>query len=294
MAGPRGGHSHAVVSVRRVGVRGRDHLLRWRGSGHPRGRDAMQLRSYRDRLLGRSCPRRDQVGLRRCVPPMKRAAIIGAAESDLGVTGLPSLALQAQAITRALDDAGLGLRDIDGLATTGLGRFATTHVAEYFGLDLAWADSTAVGGLAFELYVARAAQALASGQCQTVVISYASNQRSARSRELSGVLLDDTPEAQFQDPYGPLSPVSYYAMAAQRYMYETGAGREQLAEVAVAAREWALLNPKAYRFGAGPLTVDDVLEARPVSSPLGTLDCCLVTDGGGAIVMTTLDRARDL
>ena len=225
---------------------------------------------------------------------MKRAAIIGAAESDLGVTGLPSLALQAQAITRALDDAGLGLRDIDGLATTGLGRFATTHVAEYLGLDLAWTDSTAVGGCAFELYVARAAQALASCQCQTVVISYASNQRSARSRELSGVLLDDTPEAQFQDPYGPLSPVSYYAMAAQRYMYETGAGREQLAEVAVAAREWALLNPKAYRFGAGPLTVDDVLEARPVSSPLGTLDCCLVTDGGGAIVMTTLDRARDL
>lgn len=225
---------------------------------------------------------------------MTRAAIIGVAESDLGVTELPTLALQAQAITRALDDAGLGLKDVDGLATTGVGRFATTQIAEYLGLDLAWSESTAVGGCAFEMYVARAAQALASSQCETVVISYASNQRSARSRKLSGVLLDDTPEAQFQDPYGPLSPVSYYAMAAQRYMYETGAGREQLAEVAVAAREWALLNPKAYRFGAGRLTVDDVLGAQLVSSPLGTLDCCLVTDGGGAIVMTTLDRAREL
>lgn len=221
-------------------------------------------------------------------------AIAGAAESDLGVTGLPALALQAQAITRALGDAGLEPADIDGLATTAVGRFGTTAVAEYLGLDLTWTESTAVGGCAFELYVGRAAQAIAAGQCETVVISYGSDQRSAAARSLSGVEDPSVPEAQFQDPYGPLYPASHYAMAAARYLHETGAGREQLAEVAIAAREWALLNPAAYRHGAGPLTVDEVLSAKPVSSPLGALDCCLVTDGGGAVVVTSLERAREL
>lgn len=225
---------------------------------------------------------------------MADVAIAGVAESDLGVTNLPALALQAQAITRALDDAGLTLSDVDGLATTAIGRFATLHVAEYLGLDLTWSESTALGGASFEMYVGRAVQAISAGQCTTVVISFASAQRSAATRQLGGVKPADTPEAQFQDPFGPLSPASYYAMAAQRYLYETGCSREALAEVAIAARGWALLNPKAYRYGAGPLTSADVLEARPVSSPLGVLDCCLVTDGGGAVVLTTLERARTL
>lgn len=225
---------------------------------------------------------------------MSASAIVGAAESDLGRTGLPALTLATQAITRALDDAGLTLADVDGLATTGLDRFSTTLVAEHLGLELSWAESTAVGGCSFEVHVARAAQALAAGQCSTVVIAFASNQRSAGSRRLSGQLETGAPEAQFQAPYGPLYPASYYALAAQRYLHETGFGREHLAEVAVAAREWALRNPRAFRHDAGPLTVEDVLAARPVSSPLGTLDCCLVTDGGGAVVMTTLERARTL
>jgi len=127
-----------------------------------------------------------------------------------------------------------------------------------------------------------------------VVISFAANQRSARSRSLAGVVEAHTPEAQFEAPYGPLYPISLYAMAAQRYLHAYGATREQLAEVAVAAREWARLNPAAYRFDAGPLSVDDVLAAPVVSSPLTTADCCLVTDGGGAVVLTALDRARDL
>lgn len=219
-------------------------------------------------------------------------AIVGAAESDLGTTGLPALALQAQAITRALGDAGLGLGDVDGLATSGVGRFSTTQVAEYLGLDLRWAESSFLGGSAYEAYVGRAVQALRAGQCTTAVISFASNQRSARARSLGGAVDPDTPEAQFETPYGPLYPVSYYAMAAQRYLHLYG-GREAMAEVAVAAREWALLNPAAHRYGAGPLTHDDVLAADPVSSPLGALDCCLVTDGGGAVVLTSLDRAAD-
>ncbi|NUT44997.1 MAG: thiolase, partial [Thermoactinospora sp.] len=144
------------------------------------------------------------------------------------------------------------------------------------------------------MYVARAAQAIEAGQCTTVLISYGSNQRSARSRSLAGVMEPHTPETEFESPYGPLYPISYYAMAAQRYLHVYGAKREDLAEVAVAAREWALLNPKAYRHDAGPLTVDDVLASPMVSSPLTVADCCLVTDGGGAIVLTSLERARDL
>jgi acetyl-CoA acetyltransferase len=221
-------------------------------------------------------------------------AIVGAAESDLGVTGRSVLGLQAQAITRALADAGLTLRDVDGLATNGVSRFSTTQVAEYVGIQPSWVDSTFVGGAASEMYLARAAQAIEAGQAEVVVVSFASNQRSARSRSLAGVLEAHTPEAQFEAPYGPLYPISHYAMAAAAYLHRYGATREQLAEVAVAAREWALLNPAAYRYGAGPLTVADVLGAPVVSTPLTTADSCLVTDGGGAVVLTSLERARDL
>ncbi|MFE3449002.1 acetyl-CoA acetyltransferase [Nonomuraea sp. NPDC059194] len=221
-------------------------------------------------------------------------AIVGAAESDLGVTNKSILHLQAQAVTRALADAGLALSDVDGLATAGVSRFSATQVAEYLGIEPAWTDSTFAGGSAFEMYVARAVQAIEAGQCSTVLISYGSNQRSARSRSLAGVLETHTPEAQFETPYGPLFPLSYYAMVAQRYLHVYGVGREHLAEVAVAARAWAQRNPAAFRYGAGPLTVDDVLAAPMVSAPLTVADCCLVTDGGGAIVLTSLERARDL
>ncbi|MDA8370714.1 MAG: acetyl-CoA acetyltransferase [Nocardiopsaceae bacterium] len=225
---------------------------------------------------------------------MTNVAIVGAAESDLGRTGKSILTLQAQAIPRALADAGLTLADVDGIATAGVSRFSATQVAEYLGLRPAWTDSTFAGGSAFEMYVARAVQAIEAGQASTVVISYGSNQRSARSRSLGGVKETHTPEAQFETPYGPLYPFSHYAMAAQSYLHKYGAARESLAEVAVAAREWALRNPKAYRYGAGPLTVDDVLGSDTVSSPLTVADACLVTDGGGAVVLTSLDRARDL
>jgi acetyl-CoA acetyltransferase len=221
-------------------------------------------------------------------------AIVGAAESDLGVTSSSILTLQTQAVTRALADAGLSLADVDGIATTGISRFSATQLADYFGLVPRWTDSTFAGGSAYEMMVARASQAIEAGQADTVVISFASNQRSARSRSLSGVIETHTPEAQFEAPYDPLYPISYYAMVAQQYFARFGGTREQLAEVAIAAREWALLNPAAYRYGAGSLTVDDVVGSTMVSTPLTVGDCCLVTDGGGAVVLTSLERARDL
>jgi acetyl-CoA acetyltransferase len=217
--------------------------------------------------------------------------IVGVAESDLGVTNKTQLELLAQASLAALQDAGLTLRDVDGFATTGVSRFSATQAAEYLGLRPTWFDATMAGGSSFELFVAHAADAIRAGRCEVALVAYGSNQRSAKLRSLGGVVDHHTPQAQFELPYGPLNPISLYAMAAQRYMHEFGVTSQQLAEVAVAAREWALLNPAAYRYGTEPLTVYEVLESPMISSPLRALDCCLVTDGGGAIVLTSRDRA---
>lgn len=225
---------------------------------------------------------------------MTRVAIVGAAESDLGVTDKSILTLQSQAVTRALADAGLALADVDGIATTGISRFSATQLADYFGIVPTWTDSTFAGGSAYEMMVARAAQAIEAGQATTIVISFASNQRSAKSRKLGGVHEQHIPEAQFEEPYDMLFPASYYAMAMQQYLHKFGGTHEQLAEIAVAAREWALLNPKAFRYGKGSITASDVVNSTLLSSPLTVGDCCLVTDGGGAIVVTSMERARDL
>ena len=221
-------------------------------------------------------------------------AIVGVAESDLGVTGSTTLRLQTQAILAGLDDAGLALRDVDGLCTNGLSRFSTTQLAEYLGIAPVWTDSTFAGGASYEIFIGRAAEAIRAGLCETALIAYGSNQRSARSRRLDGSAEPHTPEARFEAPYGPLNPISLYAMAAQRHMHDFGTTSEQLADVAVAARGWALLNPKAFHHDSGPLTVEAVLASPMVSSPLHALDCCLITDAGGAVVMTTAERARDL
>ena len=224
----------------------------------------------------------------------RRTAVVGVAESDLGVTERSSFQLHAQSVQRSLEDAGLTLQDVDGFATAGAARFSASAVCEYLGLRPSWMESTFEGGSSFVLHLNRATEAIGAGVCDVVVVSYGSNQRSAATRELGGVVHSHTPEAQFEDPYGPLNPISMYALAAQRHMYEFGTTPEQLAEVAVAARSWALLNPAAYCFERGPLTVKDVVESPMVSSPLHRHDCCLVTDGGGAVVLTSMEQARDL
>jgi acetyl-CoA acetyltransferase len=220
--------------------------------------------------------------------------IVGVAESDLGVTGKSILQLIAQASLKAVAEAGLTLDDVDGIATAGVARFSASAAAEYLGIAPTWMDSTFEGGSSFELQLNRAVEAIRTGSAEVVLIAYGSNQRSASLRTLGGVTFPHTPEAQFEVPFGPLNPISMYALAAQRHMHEFGTRPEDLAEIAVAARAWALLNPAAYRYGAGPLTIDDVLGSPMISTPLHRLDCCLVTDGGGAVVVTGRDRARDL
>lgn len=226
---------------------------------------------------------------------MRKAVIAGVAESDLGITNKSNLQLQSQAIRAALDDAGLTLRDVDGIGTSGLaGRFDASVIAEYMGLRLSWIDTTYAGGAAFEVMLSHAVAAIECGDAEVIVISYGSNQRSSNARTLGGAPENHLPLGQYEMPYGPLLPLSAYALCAQRHMHEYRTTREAMAEVAVAARDWALLNPKAYHYGKDRLSIQDVLAADIVSSPLGRLDCCLITDGGGAIVLCALDRARDL
>ncbi len=224
----------------------------------------------------------------------REAVIVGVAECPLGVTDRGIVELNTLGVLAALDDAGLTLADVDGLATNAVGRFSTTALADQLGVRPTWVDSSFVGGSSFVAYVARAAQAIEAGWCEVAVVTYGSNQRSARSRKIGGAIDGHLPQAWFESPYAPLYPISAYAMLARRWMHEFGQNRTAMADVAVAAREWALRNPAAYRHGAGPLTRDDVLGARPLSTPITAADCCLVTDGGGAVVLTSRARAADL
>lgn len=222
----------------------------------------------------------------------KRAAIVGAAESDLGVVGdRTPLQLQAQAAKLALEDAGIAREEVDGIFVSGRwpGVSKGVAVAEYLGIRPRYSDSTDIGGASFEALLGHAAAAIASGSCSVALMLYGSTQRSDRSRSLAGrppVLLD-----QFEQPYGLPKPVGAYALSAQRHMHEYGTTREQLAEVAVATRRWAQLNPKAYKRDS--LSIRDVLEGQMICDPLGRHDCCLVTDGGGALVIVGPDRAHD-
>lgn len=219
-------------------------------------------------------------------------AIVGAAESDHG--SLPDrseLDLHAQAAARALADAGLGRDDVDGLfsASQAFIRSPSQTVAEYLGLRPRWEDSTSVGGSSFEVMVEHALAALQAGRIDVALVTYGSTLRSSLKRGTPPPVLSPFGE-QFEAPYG-MTLAGAYALAARRHMHEYGTTSEQLAAVAVSMREHAARNPLAmYR---DPLTVDDVLASKTIAAPLHALDCCVVSDGGGALVLTREDRARD-
>jgi acetyl-CoA acetyltransferase len=223
---------------------------------------------------------------------LKRAsvAVVGAAESDLGQVAphTSPIDLIAQATLAALDDCGLKLQDIDGVfCAMSQTRLSPLAVAEYLGLKPDFFDGTIIGGSSFMTHVAHAQAALEAGLCKVALICYGSTQRSVSRAAAS------RPEYNYYEtPYRPFMPPTAYAMAASRHMHQYGTRREDLAEVAVAARQWALMNPKAWE--KEPLTIADVLNARMVSYPFTVRDCCLVTDGGGAIILTLADKAGTL
>jgi len=216
-------------------------------------------------------------------------AIVGAAETtDLGkIPDMSEIQLHADAALNTMADAGLGPKDIDGYATAGE---RPTALAKYLGITPKWVDGTAVGGCSFMLHVRHAAAAINEGLCDTVLISHGESGRSqvGRSRppEPASSLM-----GQFEMPYGVMGPPTMFTIPVLRYMKEFGLSHEQLANVAVVQREWAGMNPRAsFR---DPVTVDDVLESRMIAYPFRLLQCCLVTDGGGALIMTSAERAKD-
>jgi acetyl-CoA acetyltransferase len=218
------------------------------------------------------------------------AALVGVAESDLGqvAKGLSPIDLMVQGVQRALADCGLALRDVDGVfCATAQSRLSVLALCEYLGIDPPVLGSTIVGGSSFEYHVAQAMSAIAAGLCSVAVIAYGSTQRSIGRSQASAREFNP-----YETPFRPFLPASAYALAASRHMHQYGTTREQMAAVAVAARDWALLNPAAWE--KHPLTIAGVLAARMVSYPFTVRDCCLVTDGGGAVVITSAERAPAL
>lgn len=224
------------------------------------------------------------------IPKRAGSAIVGVSESDLGIVapGTTPLDLMGQAIQEALADCGLSLADVDGVfcAASQL-RMPTLSLCEYLGIRPRYYDSSYIGGASFQSLATHAALALEAGLCDVAVIAYGSTQRSARGKFAPQRDMND-----YDGLYNPRLPVTGYALAAARHMHLYGTTRSDLADIALAARAWAQKNPRA--FDRRPLTREDVLNAPMVSSPLGAKDCCLVTDGGAAVVMVRADRARDL
>jgi acetyl-CoA acetyltransferase len=217
-----------------------------------------------------------------------RVAVVGAAETtELGrLPHISQIQLHADAALNALDDAGLTVADIDGFATAGE---RPTDVAHYLGITPHWVDGTSVGGCSFMIHVRHAAAAIAAGLCTTVLITHAESGRSRVGTAPWGGR--GGLAAQFEAPFGVTGPPTMFTIPALRFMKERGVGHQQLAQVAVVQRDWAALNPRA--MFREPITIDDVLGSRLIAYPFHLLECCLVTDGGGALIITAAERAAD-
>ena len=217
------------------------------------------------------------------------ASIAGAGTYGLGeAPGQSELEITAGAVKAALEDAGLKAADVDGVFCASMTyNMGSLTLCEYLGIAPKFSDSSMIGGSSNLAHLLTAMMAIATGQCDVALVAYGSNQRS-----MSGRLVSTSRPDPFESPYGPRQPITSYALAASRHMHEYGTTREQLAEVATAARAWAAMNPDA--FLREPLSIEDVLSSRPISDPFTVRDCCLVTDGGGAVILTSPERARDL
>jgi acetyl-CoA acetyltransferase len=225
-----------------------------------------------------------------------KVAIVGVGESDIGkVPTMSGLGLNAQASKRALDDAGLQVSDIDGLLTaysfTESYTMLGSSLCEYMGLEPRMCASMVAGGASPGIMLRHAAQAIACGLADTVLVCAGENRATGLGREAAIAVLTAVGHPQFEKPYGGSIP-GFYAMVAQRHMHEYGSTREQLASVAINTRAHAVLHPNAQM--KVPLTMQQVLSAKPIAEPLGMLDCCLISDAAGAFIVTSAERARDL
>lgn len=223
----------------------------------------------------------------------RRVAIVGVSLSDCGrVDDATPYALHAQAARRALADAGLGREVVDGFASAGLGTLAPAEVAEYLGLRPTWVDSTSVGGSTWEVMAAHAADAIAAGHANAVLLVYGSTARAdiRAGRRTGNLSFGAHGPLQFEVPYGH-TLIAKYAMAARRHMHQYGTTLEQLASVAVQARANAGPNPEA--MFREPITLDDVLSGPMIADPFTKLHCCIRSDGGAAVLLAAEEYVRD-
>ena len=220
------------------------------------------------------------------------AAIVGAAETaEIGTVALSSLGLATDAARRALADCGLTPADVDGVASSGLNPYLPTIVAHSLGIEARWVDATMMGGCSNLIHLRHAVAAIGSGQCDVVLITHGESGRS----HIGGPIFRPGPDSwqgQFELPFGTVGPMTLLTLGALRFLRDRGLDRTPLARVVVAQREWATRNPRALR--RDPITVDAVLDAPLVAYPFTRPMCCVATDAGGAVVVTSAERARDL
>ncbi|HZP28901.1 MAG TPA: thiolase [Acidimicrobiia bacterium] len=219
-------------------------------------------------------------------------AIVGAAETaEIGTVALSSLGLATDAARRALADCGLTPRDVDGVAAASLNPYLPTLVAHSLGIEARWVDATMTGGCSNLAHLRHAAAAIATGQCDVVLVAHGESGRS----HLGGPGFRPAPDSwqgQFELPFGTAGPMTLLTLGALRFLHDRGLDRTALARVVVAQREWASRNPRALR--RDPIDVDGVLDAPLVAYPFTRPMCCVTTDAGGAVVVTSVERARDL
>jgi acetyl-CoA acetyltransferase len=221
--------------------------------------------------------------------PHNTVAVVGAAETTkLGVIpDVSQIQLHADAALNAMADCGLKPKDIDGVATAGE---TPVQIAHYLGITPTWVDGTSVGGCSFMIHVRHAAAAIEAGLAKTILVTHGESGRSRVGNPPRSVPPSSL-NGQFEQPFGPMGPPSLFPIPVLRYMKTYGVTHKQLAMVSVVQREWAGKNPRAtFR---DPITVEDVLGSRMIAYPLRLLQCCLVTDGGGALILTSADRAKD-
>jgi acetyl-CoA acetyltransferase len=221
--------------------------------------------------------------------PHNTVAVVGAAETTkLGVIpDMSQIQLHADAALNAMADCGLKPKDIDGVATAGE---TPVQLAHYLGVTPTWVDGTSVGGCSFMIHVRHAAAAIEAGLAKTILVTHGESGRS-RVGAVPRPVPPSSLNGQFEQPYGPMGPPSLFPIPVLRYMKTYGVTHEQIAMVSVVQREWAAKNPRAtFR---DPITVEDVLGSRMIAYPFRLLQCCLVTDGGGALILTSADRAKD-
>ena len=220
-------------------------------------------------------------------------AITGCATAAIGdAGGLTDLEATSLAVHAAVKDAGLQMSQVDGLMSASLSSSMwVVKLAEYLGIRPAFSESTGIGGASFVGHLSIAAAAIRAGLCRNVVIAYGATPRSGGSIAATSPVRAQLDPFPFEESYAPFNPPTGYALVAQRHMHQYGTTREQLAQVALAARSWAALNPEAYR--REPMGLEEVLGARMISSPLTVRDCCLVTDGAAAVVVQASDVAQD-